>query len=91
LCLRLAGDREGWSRLLDEVDANPGDPRINDEVKIMVAVARSDEARGWLTDLQAALDRRPSRRTGRGRFQNAHDLKLQLLWLTGAGAENPDH
>jgi len=36
LCLRLAGDREGWSRLLDEVDANPGDPRINDEVKIMV-------------------------------------------------------
>ena len=23
------------------------------------------------------------------RFQNAHDLKLQLLWLTGAGSEGP--
>jgi hypothetical protein len=23
------------------------------------------------------------------RFQNAHDVKLQLLWLTGAGAEGP--
>jgi hypothetical protein len=58
LCLRLAGDREGSSRLLAEVDANPDDPRINDEVKIMLAVARSGEARGWLTDLQAASDRR---------------------------------
>jgi TolB-like protein/Flp pilus assembly protein TadD len=58
LCLRLAGDREGSSRLLAEVDANPGDPRINDEVEIMLAVARSGKARGWLTDLQAALDRR---------------------------------
>src|SRR6266699_797856 len=23
------------------------------------------------------------------RFQSAHDLKLQLLWLTGAGTEGP--
>src|SRR6266849_1585325 len=34
--------------------------------------------------VQACLAKHPEER-----FQNAHDLKLQLLWLTGAGAESP--
>ena len=58
LCLRLAGDREGASRLLAAVDANPKDPRLNDDAKMIVAVARTGDARRWLADLGGALDRR---------------------------------
>jgi adenylate cyclase len=58
LCLRLAGDREGANRLLDAVDANPKDPRLNDDAKMILAVARTGDARRWLADLGGALDRR---------------------------------
>jgi hypothetical protein len=58
LCLRLAGDREGTNRLLAEVDENPEDLRLNDDAKMMLAVARTGDARVWLADLDRALDRR---------------------------------
>jgi serine/threonine protein kinase/Flp pilus assembly protein TadD len=58
LCLRLAGDREGAKRLVAELDTNPEDPRLNHDAKMMLAVARTGDARGWLADLEGALDRR---------------------------------
>jgi serine/threonine protein kinase/tetratricopeptide (TPR) repeat protein len=58
LCLRLSGDREGASRLVAEIEANPEDPRWNCDAEMMLAVARTGDAQGWLADLVAALDRR---------------------------------
>jgi tetratricopeptide (TPR) repeat protein len=58
LSLRLAGERERAAGRLAEVDARPDDPRINQDTEMMLAVARSGDARVWLTELQASLARR---------------------------------
>jgi len=58
LSLRLMGDRAGADSLIAEIDASPEDPRLNCDAKMIVAVARSGDARQWLADLRDALDRR---------------------------------
>ena len=58
LCLRLAGNRKKANRVLSEIDADQDDPRINYDTEMMLAVARSGDAKVWLRNLQVALEQR---------------------------------